>query len=240
MKRKFRHTAMIALAVLAGLVLLSVLEPSALAELLGRAFPAILWRVDTRQRVAALTFDDGPDATYTPRVLEILARHNAHATFFLVAEHARQHPELVEQIRRAGHEVGNHTGTMHTTFFIGEAKFEDDLLRAEATLAMGNSEPKFFRPAGGLIRPAQLRWARQNGYTCVLGSAYAFDPYRPPAGYIRWVIGKNLEPGVIVVLHDSGGNRSNTVAALEAILETGESRGLRWVTLSELLAAARN
>lgn len=240
MRRKFRHTAMITLAIFAGLVLFSVLEPAALAKLLGRAFPAILWRVNPEQPVVAITFDDGPDTVYTPQVLEILARHNAHATFFLVAEHARQHPELVEQIRRAGHEVGNHTGTMHTTFFMRESKFEDDLLRAETMLAMGNSEPKFFRPAGGWIRPAQLRRARRNGYTCVLGSAYAFDPYRPPAGYIRWVIGKSLKPGVIVVLHDSGGNRSNTVAALEAILETGESRGLRWVTLSELLATAEN
>ncbi len=240
MRRKFRHTAMMVLAILGGLVLFSILEPAALAELLGRAFPAILWRVNTQQPVAALTFDDGPDAVYTPQVLEILARHNARATFFLVAEHARQHRELVEQIRRAGHEVGNHTGTMRTTFFMREAKFEDDLLRAEATLAMANFEPKFFRPAGGWIRPAQLRRAKQNGYTCVLGSAFALDPYHPPAGYIRWVIGKSLKPGVIVVLHDSGGNRSNTVAALEAILETGESRGLRWVTLSELLATAKN
>ncbi len=231
---------MIVLASFAGLGLLSVLEPAALAEVLSRAFPRILWRVNTRQPLVAVTFDDGPDAVYMPQVLEILARHNAHATFFLVAEHARQRPELVEQIRRAGHEVGNHTGTMHTTFFVGEAKFQDDLLHAETTLAMGNSEPKFFRPAGGLIRPAQLQWVRRNGYTCVLGSAYAFDPYRPPAGYIRWVIGKNIKRGVIVVLHDSGGNRSNTVSALEAILETGESRGLRWVTLSELLAAVEN
>ena len=240
LRKNFRHKATTALAILIGLALFSVLEPAALAKVLARTFPPILWRVDTRQPVVALTFDDGPDPVYTPQVLEILARHNARATFFLVGEHARRHPELVAAIRRAGHEVGNHTGTMHTTFFIGQARFEEDLLRAEAALGIGSSKPKFFRPAGGLIRPAQLRWAKRNGYTCVLGSAYAFDPYRPPAGYIRWVIGKSLKPGVIVVLHDSGGNRSNTVAALEAILETGESQGLRWVTLSEMLATAKN
>ncbi len=67
------------------------------------ASPEIVWRVETSEPVAALTFDDGPDPVNTPQVLDILARHNVRATFFLVGEHARQHPELVERIRAAGH-----------------------------------------------------------------------------------------------------------------------------------------
>ncbi len=227
---------MIALAIFAAVVLLVVLQPAALVRLLARAFPGMLWQVNTREPVVALTFDDGPHAVYTPQVLKILARHNVRATFFLVGKNARQHPELVERIRQAGHEVGNHTGTIATTFFVPTQKFENDLLRAEATLGIKYSGPKFFRPAGGWIRPAQLRRAKGHGYICVLGSAYAYDPYRPPTAYIRWAIAKNLSPGVIVVLHDSGGNRSNTVAALEGILAAAQARGLRWVTLSELIA----
>ena len=240
MSTNFNRRAMIALLIFAGLVLLLLLQPAALTRLLARTFPGMLWQVDTKETIVALTFDDGPDAVYTPQVLEILARHNIPATFFLVGENARRHPELVEKIRRAGHEVGNHTGTMATTFFVPTEKFEDDLLGAEASLGIKNSRLKFFRPAGGWIRPAQLRLAKAHGYTCVLGSAYAFDPYRPPAGYIRWAVGKNLGPGVIIVLHDSGGNRSNTVAALEGILAAAQNRGLRWVTLSELVAAPKN
>ena len=72
---------------------------------------------------------------------------------------------------------------------------------------------------------------------CILGSAYAYDPYRPPAGYIRWAVGKNLEPGAIAVLHDGGGDRTRSVAALDGIIDAAEARGLRLVTVSDLLAA---
>jgi peptidoglycan/xylan/chitin deacetylase (PgdA/CDA1 family) len=119
------------------------------------------------------------------------------------------------------------------------SRFRDSLLRAEAALALPEGEPKLLRPGGGWIRPDQLDLAVERGYTCVLGSAQAYDPRRPPAAYIRWVIGRNLAPGAIVVLHDAGGNRSNTVAALPAILDAGRSRGLRFVTVSELMKSAR-
>lgn len=99
---------------------------------------------------------------------------------------------------------------------------------------------KLLRPAGGWIHSSQLALAKRRGYTCVLGSAYAFDPHSPSAGYIRWAITKNLRPGAIVVLHDAGGNRSKTVAALKGILVDAHQKGLRSVTLSELLAAQKN
>lgn len=126
-------------------------------------------------------------------------------------------------------------------------RFAASLLRAEQTLelqpiaggASGHMEAaprrKLFRPAGGTIRPSQAALARRHGYLVILGSSYASDPAQPPAAYIRWAIGKNLEPGAIAVLHDAKGDRSNTVAALEGILADGKAKGLRWVTLSELL-----
>jgi len=231
-----------------------------LVRLLAWSFPGVVWLVETGQPVAALTFDDGPDPVYTPQVLGTLARHNVRATFFVVGEHARRYPELVERIRQAGHEIGNHTDTMATTFFLSGRQFEQDLLGAEATLGLNtedkevkeaeevkdakekrgrNNRFKLFRPAGGLIRPAQLEFARSRGYTCVLGSAYAYDPYQLPARYIRWVIRKNLRPGAIIVLHDSGGNRSNTVVAVEGLVADARAEGLRLITLSELLAAKK-
>jgi peptidoglycan/xylan/chitin deacetylase (PgdA/CDA1 family) len=185
----------------------------------------------------ALTFDDGPDPLYTPQVLDILDRHRVRATFFLIGENARGHPELVRRIRARGHEVGNHTDTNGRTVLMSMSRFRDSLLRAEAALALPEGGPKLFRPGGGWIRPAQLDLAMERGYTCVLGSAQAYDPRRPPTGYIRWAIARNLRPGAIVVLHDAGGDRSNTVAALPGILEAGRSRGLRFVTVSDLLAA---
>jgi peptidoglycan-N-acetylglucosamine deacetylase len=214
-------------------------QPAGVVSLLARATPRILWRVGTWAPVVALTFDDGPDPVYTPQILDILARHQARATFFLIGENARRHPDIVAHIRGAGHEVGNHTDTQGSTALMSMSRFSDSLLRAEAALARPAEEPRLFRPGGGVIRPAQLDLAIRRGYSCVLGSAYAWDPYRPPAGYIRWAIAKNLGPGAIVVLHDAGGDRSNTVAALPGILEAGRAKGLRFVTVSDLLSAPR-
>jgi peptidoglycan/xylan/chitin deacetylase (PgdA/CDA1 family) len=195
--------------------------------------------VETWAPLVALTFDDGPDPVYTPQVLDILARHEARATFFLIGANARRHPELVAHIRGAGHEVGNHTDSGGPTALMSMSRFSESLLRAEATLGLMDARPRLFRPGGGWIRPAQLDLAIQRGYTCVLGSAYAYDPKRPPAVYIRWAITKNLGPGTIVVLHDAGGDRSNTVEALPGILAAGRAKGLRFVTVSDLMAAPR-
>jgi peptidoglycan/xylan/chitin deacetylase (PgdA/CDA1 family) len=89
---------------------------------------------------------------------------------------------------------------------------------------------------GGLMRPRQARLARERGYACVLGSAYPYDPSRPPSGYIRWLVEKNMEPGAIIILHDGIGDASGTVAALDHILDAAASRGLAVVPVGELLA----
>lgn len=214
-------------------------QPAGVVRLLARATPRIVWRVETWAPLVALSFDDGPDPVYTPQVLDVLARHQARATFFLIGENARRHPELVRRIRDMGHEVGNHTDSRGSTVLMSMRRFSESLLRAEAALRLSPADPKLFRPGGGWVRPAQLDLAIQRGYTCVLGSAQAWDPKRPPAAYIRWAVTRNLAPGAIVVLHDAGGNRSNTVAALPGILEAGRAKGLRFVTVSELMSAPR-
>ena len=108
-----------------------IAQPPWLAGGLERAFPEIMWRVETDEPIVALTFDDGPDPTYTPQVLELLERYHVHATFFLVGEHARQYPELVAHIRAHGHEIGNHTDSKATTFYMSAERFEASLVLAE-------------------------------------------------------------------------------------------------------------
>jgi peptidoglycan/xylan/chitin deacetylase (PgdA/CDA1 family) len=264
---------MILLAIAAGVLLILVWMPLWAVRGVSKAFPGTVWMVTTHEPVVALTFDDGPHPVHTPQVLDILKRHNAHATFFLIGERARQHPELVARIRAEGHEIGNHTDSMKTTWLMKTEKFERSLLEAEETLQIqreveevkegkevkevkdsrasiavsstsstsstSSASRKLIRPAGGLIRPSQVAAAKRHGYTVVVGSSYAWDPARPPKAYIRWAIAKNLRPGAIAVLHDAGGDRSRSVAALEGILADTEQKGLRCVTLSELLARAR-
>lgn len=215
--------------------------PQVLVRLLQMAFPAVIWEMRTAERAIAITFDDGPDPLFTPKVLEILREHGIQATFFLVGERVRRFPELLRQIREEGHEVGNHSDSWHRTIQLSDEAFEGDLLRAEHSLGLGKESlgsgsreggPKLFRPAGGMIRGSQLRLLRKHGYCVVLGSAFAFDPYRPPRRYIEWAIGRGLRRGAILVLHDSGGERTNTVEALPAILDRAHRAGYRIVKLS--------
>jgi peptidoglycan/xylan/chitin deacetylase (PgdA/CDA1 family) len=234
-RRPRRLRRALALLVVALLGVLAFQPPFAM-DAVARVASAIVWRVETAAPVAALTFDDGPDPVYTPQVLDLLRRHHAKATFFLVGRRARARPHLVARMRAEGHEIGNHTETHGRTLVQPVARFEEDLLEGEKTLGLAAARPKLFRPPGVWLRPSQQAAAARHGYLTVLGSAYAWDPYRPPARYIEWVVAKNLRRGAIVVLHDAGGDRSHTVAAVPAILQAARDKGLRLVTLSELLA----
>ncbi len=205
-------------------------------DVLAFAFPRIVWRVETDAPLVALTFDDGPAPDHTPEVLGILARHHARATFFMIGARAEAHPQLVGEIRRAGHEIGNHYYTLRSTRRASDAEFLANLGKAEKALDL--AAPKLFRPPGGTARASQLKLAAANGYTCVLGSAYPYDPAHPPAAYIRWLVAKNLAPGVIVILHDGIADPSRSIAALEGVLVAGEQKGLRFVTVGELLRSS--
>jgi peptidoglycan/xylan/chitin deacetylase (PgdA/CDA1 family) len=184
---------------------------------LERVTPNFIYRVRTERPLVALSFDDGPHPEFTPQILEILERHDAKATFFLIGERALRHPELVPQIRDAGHEVGNHYFRNGTTLLHSDAEFAGNLERTEKAVGF-TTEPKLFRPPGGVAWPRQLRHARARGYKCVLGCAYPHDPLRPPVRYIKWLIEKNLRPGTIVILHDGISDPRRSIEALPHIL----------------------
>lgn len=221
-------------APVAALVVL-LYQPLWAFDLLGWLRPDILWRVPTAAPLVALTFDDGPVPGYTPEVLALLERHQAHATFFMIGEHALWRPDLVAQPRAAGHEIANHYITRRSTWKATDDDFLARLRRTEDILQL--REPKLFRPPGGVARTTQLRLAAKDGYICILGSAYPWDPLPVPAGYIEWLAKKNLAPGVIVILHDGIADPTRTIAALEGILQAGKEKGLRFVTVGDLLRA---
>ncbi|MDP9179594.1 MAG: polysaccharide deacetylase family protein [Gemmatimonadota bacterium] len=209
-------------------------EPAAAFAVAERLAPNVVWRVATDKPFVALSFDDGPDAKYTPQVLAILKRHGAHATFFLIGDRASLHPELVQRIKAEGHEVGNHYVMDASTLCHGDSTFLGHLDRTE--LAIGIPGPKkLFRPPGGIARPGQIRLAMQRGYTTVLGNAYPHDPLRPPVGYIRWLVDKNLGPGAIVILHDGIRDPTRSIEALPHILAAGKRKGLQFVSIGTLM-----
>jgi peptidoglycan-N-acetylglucosamine deacetylase len=211
------------------------IEPLAVMSVLERLTPNVTYRVPTHRPLVALSFDDGPHPTFTLQVLEILQQHNAKATFFLIGECALRYPEVVSRIKAAGHEVGNHYFKNGSTLRHSNAKFLSYLEQTERAIGIAEG-PKLFRPPGGVAWPKQLRLARAHGYQCVLGSAYPHDPIHPPVWYIRWLIGKNLVPGAIVILHDGISDATRSIQALPHILAAGHERRLRFVTIGTLMS----
>lgn len=201
-----------------------------LAKLTNRA---AVWHGDRSVPLVSLTFDDGPDPVYTPLVLDLLAREDVRATFFVVGERARRYPDLVYRIREEGHEIGNHGDSWTFSRLLSDEAFEQELLRAGETLRIGEDR-RMFRPAGGLMRRSQSAIVRRHGYETILASGLPFDPFGPPAGWISALTARTMDPGAIVALHDAGGDRTQTVKALPRIIAAARRRHLEFVPVGEL------
>jgi peptidoglycan-N-acetylglucosamine deacetylase len=178
----------------------------------------------------ALTFDDGPNPAWTPRLLDILAEHNVHATFFMVGRFAQAEPALARRIADAGHLVGNHTWSHPNLARSTAAKVRDELTRTSDTLAQITGRPiRFFRPPYGARRPAVLRIARSIGLTPVTWNAMTSDWVDPSADHIASNLIEKIESNqsrgfaTNIVLHDGshhglGANRGPSVNAAAKLL----------------------
>lgn len=203
----------------------------------------LLCRVEHAYGRFAVTFDDGPSPTWTPRVLDVLAAFGARATFFQLGFNVSRHPDLVRRVRDEGHELAVH-GMLHLPppvlprMLLG---WEVERGRAAIEAATGES-PRHYRPAYGLMRPRQAARVRLRGLHPVLGDIYPRDVERPGAERIARRVLERLKAGSIVILHDASGlldqDRSQTVDALERILTAAREWGLAAVSVRELRAAA--
>jgi peptidoglycan/xylan/chitin deacetylase (PgdA/CDA1 family) len=169
----------------------------------------------------ALTFDDGPDPVWTPRVLHALARAHAHATFCLIGREAAKHPELVRAIVAGGHTLCNHTWDHDERLpHRNPAQVRSELTRAQQaiTRASGGVAPKLFRAPGGAWSPAVEATARALGLTPLKWTVDPRDWARPGTGAVLAVALARLGTGGILLLHDGGGDRDQTLAALDQLL----------------------
>ncbi|MBE3575538.1 MAG: polysaccharide deacetylase family protein [Firmicutes bacterium] len=194
--------------------------------------------------LAALTFDDGPDPRYTPRVLQVLAQAGARATFFLVAGKAQQNPELVKAIAAAGHEVGSHGMDHRHAWLEWPWSVDRRIGRAAAILRRLSGQPvHYLRPPWGMFNAGTYPAGMRHHRGVVLWSCSAGDwNIRRQARDIAATLEAGLKPGAILVLHDSGGDPGapeHTLAALPAVLEAARRRGLKLVTVSELVGQRR-
>lgn len=185
----------------------------------------------------ALTFDDGP-SIYTPQILAILQRYNAKATFFPIGQSITEFPSYLQQDLTGGNTVGNHTFTHpHLTTLSYPAIYKELSDTQNAVQNATGTRPTLFRPPFGEYNADVLTAANQLGLTVVTWSADSSDwnNPQPSAAQIASNVLGAAGNGAIFLLHE-GGNRANTVAALPAIIEGLQARGLRLVTLPQMLA----
>ena len=212
----------------------AALRPHWVVALLARRSPDVVYLVETEQPIVALTIDDGPDPVATPKILDVLSRHDAHGTFFLLSSRVPGNEELVRRTVEEGHEIANHLVADEPSILLNDSEFERQLLEADGVLS-DFAEVHWFRPGSGWYNDKMLSTLRRHGYQCALGSVYPFDPQVPSSWFATHHVLWNVRPGSIIVLHDYGARGERTATALATILPALNRRGLRVVTLSELL-----
>ena len=192
-------------------------------------------------RQLALTYDDGPNDPHTLRLLEVLAKHGTRATFFLIGRYAQQRPDIVREIARARHVVGNHTFTHPLLTFKSAGAIRKELSTCSAALQDAIGErPNLFRPPFGGRRPAVLRIARKLGLEPVMWNVTGYDWNAPPAAVIERKVAKQVNGGNVILLHDGddkqmGADRSQTVLATDHLLPRYLSEGYQFVTIPEMM-----
>jgi peptidoglycan/xylan/chitin deacetylase (PgdA/CDA1 family) len=205
------------------------------------------WRRLPAEAVArgelALSFDDGPDPSATPAVLDLLDRWGAKASFFCIAERALRDPELVKEIIRRGHTVENHTlRHRHDFSLLGPQTLLDDVSAAQATLAaLAGVPPRFFRAPAGLRNPFLAPVLARLDLRLASWTRRGFDTRCGDADVVCARLLRGLSAGDILLLHDgnaarTGQGRAVVLDVLPRLLETAAAAGLRPVTLPSVLA----
>ncbi|MFC0507495.1 bifunctional polysaccharide deacetylase/glycosyltransferase family 2 protein [Micromonospora costi] len=206
------------------------------SEPVTRAMPA---------RTVALTFDDGPDPRWTPQVLDVLRRHHVHATFFVVGARVNEHPELVRRILAEGHEIGSHTFTHADLAAVPAWRRDLELsLTRKAVAAATGREVTLLRPPFSSVPSAldgpeydALRAAAGDGHVAVLADHDTRDWQRPGVDAIVKAATPARGGGAVVLMHDGGGDRAQTIAALDRLLPDLTRRGYRFTTVSAGIGA---
>jgi peptidoglycan-N-acetylglucosamine deacetylase len=191
----------------------------------------------------ALTFDDGPNDPHTLKLLEVLAKHNVSATFFMIGRYVRQRPDIARAVAQAGHVIGNHTFTHPRLIFQSKAQTRIQLVDCHQALedAIGEHS-KLFRPPFGGRRPATLRVARDLGLQTVMWNVSSHDWSAAPAAVIEEKVAGQMRGGDVILLHDGGyralgADRSQTVIATDNLIRRYKDEQCEFVTVEEMLGS---
>ena len=185
----------------------------------------------------ALTYDDGPNDPHTLKLLEVLAKHDVRATFFMIGRYVRERPDIVGEVMRAGHVIGNHTFTHPLLIFESAAQTRTQLLECRSALqdAIGEHS-NLFRPPFGGRRPATLRVARDLGLETVMWNVTGYDWNARPAAEIEKKVARQMRGGAVILLHDGGhramgSDRAQTVIATDNLIRRYLDQGHEFVAV---------
>lgn len=196
----------------------------------------VVWDIHTQDKIVALTFDDGPHPEYTAAVLDLLEKYDAKATFFIIGKNAEKYPYLVLRSYTEGHELANHTYTH--PFKVSIKALREELRQTNNTIySITGFSPVLFRPVGGNYTDAMINAAVKDGYQVVMWSWHqdTQDWKQPGVKKIIQKVMKGTKPGDVILFHDGGGNRTQTIKALEEIIPALKKQGYTFVTVSELI-----
>jgi peptidoglycan-N-acetylglucosamine deacetylase len=191
-------------------------------------------------KLLALTYDDGPNDPHTLRLLDVLARHDVRATFFLIGVYVRQRPDIACEVMKAGHVIGNHTFTHPLLTFNSSDQLRTQLASCESALTESVGEhSNLFRPPFGGRRPAVLRVAREMGLEPIMWNVTGYDWNAPSVEHIERKVTSKVRGGDVILLHDGGhrafgADRSFTVAATDRLISRYKSEGFEFVTIPEM------
>ncbi|HZJ64968.1 MAG TPA: polysaccharide deacetylase family protein [Kofleriaceae bacterium] len=196
----------------------------------------IYWHGSTDRNAVALTFDDGPSMPYTAQLLAILDANHVRATFFMIGKNVEQLPAAAKAVADAGHAIGNHTFGHPNLNFERESQVGTELARAESAItAATGMRPRLFRPPYGDVDRFTLHESRQLGYVAVEWSVSSKDWQMPGSDAIVANVLRDVHNGAIILMHDGGGDRSQTVEAVARLIPELQQRGYELVTVPELL-----
>jgi peptidoglycan/xylan/chitin deacetylase (PgdA/CDA1 family) len=202
-----------------------------------RLFCPVLTRLPTRERAVWLTIDDGP-SSQTLEMLDLLDRHRARATFFVVGERAAAHPELIREIVRRGHGIGNHSATHPVRWFwaLGPQKMRAEIERTQAILQqITGVRPRWFRAVIGMSNPFVANALKREGLTRVAWNARGFDAVVADPQRVLRGVERNLGPGSIVLMHE-GAPHGRNLEGMALLLQRLDALGYRTM-LPEALEA---
>lgn len=222
------------------IILLLLLLPLAIPVLIpeiGLAYSGVTYQLIGKEKIVALTFDDGPHPIYTPQILDILDQYQAKATFFMIGSRMEKYPDVVREVSARGHLIANHTYTHPynlRTLSPEKLKWEIDQCQQNMqTIAAQNTY--LFRPPRGILNQEIIKMVQEKGYTIVLWGICTFNREAPTPEMMAARVIKQAHPGQIVLLHDGRTDfRWKDVEATRLIVASLSRQGYRFVTLEEL------